>query len=335
MIFIVLLGCQNLPTTPAKVSQLPIRGLTLVDWTATGYDSAENEIERIHQVGANHLVIIVTAYQSHAASNEIYLDPHKTPRRSAVREALIHAASAPRSMKLVIKPHIDLEDESWRGHIFPESPDEWFLSYRAFLKPWAKLADSLAAAQFVIGTELASTLQYENHWLETIDSIKCWLGDENEDQRIKLVYAASWDEAHKVPFWHELDYIGVDFYFPLVNRKDPSRFEILSGWQPWLNRLELLHRLAGRNIILTEIGYRSIDGAGMHPYDFGPEKQQDSAEQADLYWAALEATSDLPWLKGLYWWNWLANPPGPDEEFDYTPSGKAAELELINSWGLK
>ena len=300
-----------------------------------GYDSAAKEIERIHAVGANHLVIIVTAYQSDPTSNKIYLDPNDTPKRSPVRKALMHAASEPRRMKLVIKPHVDLEDGSWRGHISPESPDDWFLSYRAFLKPWAKLADSLAAAQFVIGTELAGTLQHEKHWSETIDSVKCWLGSENGDLRVKLVYAASWDEAHKVSFWHELDYVGVDFYFPLVNRKDPGRFEILSGWQPWLNRLELLHQQAGRNIILTEIGYGSIDGAGMHPFDFGPEKQQDWAEQADLYWAALEATSDLTWLIGLYWWNWLANPPGPYDDLDYTPSGKPAEHELHNSWGLK
>jgi hypothetical protein len=31
----------------------------------------------------------------------------------------------------------------------------------------------------------------------------------------KLTYAANWDDFDKVPFWKELDYIGIDAYFPL------------------------------------------------------------------------------------------------------------------------
>ena len=335
-LFILLLGCQNLPTTPAKFSQMPIRGVTLVDWDSAGYVLAEEQIKQIHAVGANHLAIIVTRYQAEPGSNEIYkntrLRSNKeyTPNISAVRTALENAAEL-YDLKLIIKPHVDLEDESWRGHISPTSPDDWFSSYHSFLKPWAELAASLEAAQFVIGTELAGTLQYEKHWSETIDSVKCWLGSENGNQRVKLLYAASWDEAHKVSFWHKLDYVGVDFYFPLVNRKDPSRLEILSGWQPWLNRLQLLHQQTSRNIILTEIGYQSVDGAGMQPYAFATDSPLDTLEQADLYWAALQATSDLSWLVGLYWWNWPAIPGGIDL-LDYTPAGKPAEKVLGESW---
>jgi hypothetical protein len=94
----------------------------------------------------------------------------------------------------------------------------------------------------------------------------------------------------------------------------------------------LLHQQAGRQIILTEIGYRSVDGAGMRPYEFGDEAALDLQEQADLYWAALQATADESWIVGLFWWNWLANGAGGENNTDYTPSGKPAEMELQKSW---
>jgi hypothetical protein len=115
-------------------------------------------------------------------------------------------------------------------------------------------------------------------------------------------------------------------------RADTHRLEILRGWQPWIERIQLLHKLTGRDILLTEIGYRSIDGAGMHPYDFDSSAALDLGEQADLYWAAMEAVGDKPWIRGLYWWNWLANGSSAEELKDYTAKGKPAEDELIAAW---
>src|SRR5262249_28853224 len=138
--------------------------------------------------------------------------------------------------------------------------------------------------QFVVGTELAGTLGDRAQWIETVRQVRVAYSGQ-------LVYAASWDEAQRVPFWEELDLVGVDAYFPVAVRRNPSRLDILAGWQPWLVRLDQLHRQTGRRVLLTEIGYRSIDGAGRHPYDLGDRGTPDLDEQADLYWGALEATT--------------------------------------------
>lgn len=177
----------------------------------------------------------------------------------------------------------------------------------------------------MVGTELASTLEHVAEWRDVIRRV--WAVYSGE-----LVYAASWDEADRVSFWDALDVVGVNFYYPVTTRRDPSRFEILAGWQPWLERLERLHRRTGRRILLTEIGYRSLDGAGMDPTSSGPEGVLDLAEQADLYWAALQATGDRSWLAGLYWWNWPADGSGGPGSRDYTPNGKPAALELGAAW---
>jgi len=328
-VWLAIVGCERLPTEPAPSNPAQIHGITFADWTANGYSrtSADRALDAIAAAGATHLAIIVTAYQANPRANEIRLANARTgastPTATAVQHALNHAKSL--GLRVVIKLHVDLDDGTWRGNIAPSDPNAWFKSYRDFILLWAELAATVGAVQFIIGTELAGTIQHEQLWKETINQTRAIFPG-------KIVYAASWDEAFKVPFWRELDLAGVDFYFPVTTRHDPGRFEILAGWQPWLERLRLLHQQTDRKIILTEIGYRSVEGAGMRPYEFGNNARLDLQEQADLYWAALQATAETEWIAGLYWWNWRADGSGGLQNTDYTPSGKPAEVELQKSW---
>ncbi len=325
MCLLCLVGCQHLPTQPGDVSPTAIRGITLVDWSPAGYGkaTADSALSAIAAVGASHVAILVTAYQSDHSASQIHNDSARTPTLESVRKALARAGSL--GLKVVVKPHVDLDDGTWRGHINPSDPAAWFASYKQFLGPFASLAESVGAIQFVIGTELAGTIKHADLWNETIRFVRSRFSGE-------IVYAASWDEAGKVSFWQSVDLVGVDFYFPVTVRTDAGRFEILSGWQPWLERLPLLYKQPGRKMVLTEIGYASIDGAGMRPYAYGGNRAIDLNEQADLYWAALQATSDQDWIAGMYWWNWSADGAGGPQNSDYTPAGKPAQLELSRSW---
>jgi len=318
-------GCERLPTGPAAVRGQPVRGVTFVNWTRDGYGSAtaDSAVAALAATGANTLVLVVTAYQSNSAASVLRADGPRTPSVSAVAHALTQASAA--GLRVVLKPHVDLDDATWRGRIAPADPAAWFASYQAFVLPWAALAESVGARQFVIGTELAGTLRHRRLWSETIRKVRALYSG-------PIVYAASWDEAGQVPFWGDVDLVGVDFYFPVATRADPGRFEILAGWQRWLDRLRLLHHQTGRPILLTEIGYRSVAGAGMHPYQGGSAGALDLREQADLYWAALQACGDLSWLEGMYWWNWPADGSGGPDDVDYTPRGKPAAAELEASW---
>jgi hypothetical protein len=320
-------ACDRSPVGPASCCP-PIRAITLADWTRDGYGTpaATDAIASIAAAGANTIVLVVTAYQSdvHAAA----LD--RDDPRTASRVAVLRAAQAVQDagLEVVFKPHVDVDDGTWRGHIAPADPGAWFGSYRDFVLPWAALAESLGSVLFVVGTELASTLDEERYWRETLAAVRGKFSGQ-------LVYAASWDECDRVPFWDALDLVGVDAYFPIASRPDPGRFELLAGWQPWIERLELLQHRAGRPILLTEIGYRSVDGAGERPYDIGAAGRIDLLEQSDLYWAALQATALADGFAGLCWWNWRAAGGGGPLDSDYTPAGKLAEQELRSAWGTR
>ncbi|MFQ5511132.1 MAG: hypothetical protein ACE5EO_04720 [Candidatus Krumholzibacteriia bacterium] len=322
----VLPACGTDPTGPADATRSVVRGITLVEWTANGYGSgtAFAQAVGIGATGANTLAVLVTAYQTHASAETIRVDPQLTPSETSVRDLIGTVQAQGTVANISIKLHVDLDDGAWRGTISPPDAGRWFQSYRAFVLAWATLAEAQRIQTLVVGTELAGTLERESEWRSLIADVRGVFSGE-------LVYAASWDEASRVPFWDALDVMGVNFYAPVTARTETSRFEVLRGWQPWLERIRLLHKLAARDILLTEIGYRSVDGAGMHPYDFERTTAVDLAEQADLYWGALAAVGDKPWVRGVYWWNWPANPSGAGER-DYTPQGKPAEKELSDAW---
>jgi hypothetical protein len=84
----------------------------------------------------------------------------------------------------------------------------------------------------------------------------------------------------------------------------------------------------GKPAIMTEIGYRSADGANRAPFDFTAAAGPDPGEQADCYAALYEVwLRESSWMRGVFWWNWAVPTPGPADT-DYTPRGKPAEAVL-------
>lgn len=318
-------GCERLPTGPPAAGGT-LRAVTLAEWSADGLSGsgADAALDSIAATGANTVVIIVTAYMADARASSLRANDARTPSPGAVRHAITHARAL--GLAVVLKPHVDLEDGSWRGAVTPAEPDAWFSSYRAFLRPWAILADSVGSPAFVVGTELAGTLTNSSQWRALIRELRQLV-------RGRLSYAASWDEASRVPFWSELDLVGIDAWFPVTQRRDAGRVDMLAGWQPWLARLRTLGRQTGKPILMTELGYRSVDGAGMAPYNFSTPGAADPREQADLYWAALQATAGEDEITGLCWWNCLADGSGGPANTDFTPLGKPAVRVLAAAWG--
>lgn len=322
---VMLSACNRLPTDAMPPAGKSFQGVTLATWNVEGYRGAavEAQLDRIAAAGSKNLCLIITAYQDNISTSEIVIDARRTPSQASVRHCALAAKS--RGLQIMIKPHVNLQNESWRGTINPQNPEAWFDAYRLFITPWLETAESLGATHFVIGTELAGTLDHQELWRQLIADARTLFSGE-------MIYAASWDEAQRVPFWDVLDAVGVNAYFPVTDRHDAGRLEMLAGWQPWLNKLALLQRQTGKQILFTEIGYRSVDGSGMAPYDFTRFDGFDPAEQADLFWAVLTATADIEWIGGLNWWNWLADGSGGTNNAEYTPLDKPAELILKSAW---
>jgi hypothetical protein len=324
-LLVLLSSCNDLPTESARAPHLELRAFSVASWTRFGYASpaGRQALEEISDVGANAVVFVYTVYQASARSSELIRDHPATPDLSALATAVAHARSL--DLEAILKLHVDVADGTWRGLIEPEDARAWFGRYREELGRLAQFAATNGAERLVIGTELASTMEHEGEWRDLIAFVRGVYSGE-------IWYAASWDEVERVPFWEELDVIGVDFYFPVADRRDPSRLEVLEGWQPWLDRLDALHERLGKSVVLTEIGYMSRDGAGMDPADYGLSAGLDLEEQADLYWGALEAVAAEDWIAGLCWWSWDIGVPGGPADRGFTPRGKPALSVVEEAW---
>jgi Glycoside Hydrolase Family 113 len=308
------------------------KGMSYAAWSAGAYSQPDSDVslEHLAETGATWIALVVTCYQDNLASTRIAAN-ETTPADAG----LIHVISQAHDLglKVMLKPHLDLAKDPahWRGEIGRAYTTEaqwadWFASYRSFIEHYADLASTYGADQFCVGTELEGTTQRAADWRNIIAAVRTRYAG-------PLIYAANHSgEEQRLTWWDAVDFIGVDAYYPLANRTDPTLAELKSAWQ---TRVAVLAALAARwqkPIILTEIGYRSIDGAAMHPWDYQITGKIDLKEQADCYRAALESVYGQPWFAGIYWWAWSPDPrQGGAADDNYTPHGKPAE-DIVTAW---
>jgi len=320
-----VLSCTDLPGDPAPVDdKLNVRGITLVTWMNNGYSrsSAAEQLNAIQAAGITHLTLICTAYMTSKSASSVYTD-FRTPTVGSLVFLLQEAKS--RGLQTILKAHVNLDNGEWSATIEPADRQAWMDSYQNFLLLLANAAETADADMLIIGNELSTMLDMKEHWRNLISETRQLYSGQ-------ITYAATWDAAMLVPFWNELDYTGINFYAPVTQGTEVSRFELLTGWQHWLDWLEEFRSATKKPLLLTEIGYRSLDGAGMSPEDFTTRGPYDPSEQEDLYWAALESISNTDAVEGVIWWNWLADGNGGDGNLDYTPLGKPAYDVLKETW---
>jgi hypothetical protein len=181
------------------------------------------------------------------------------------------------------------------------------------------LAEEENVETLCVGTELTFTESNEAMWDSLIYEIRqVYAGH--------LTYAANWDSYRRVEYWDRLDFAGVDAFFPLTDESNPSRTALRAKWNNIVHDLAVFSSDVGRPILLTEIGYRSIDGSNREPWNYEMTGLVDLDEQSDCYEAALSALRDQAWLQGLCWWNRTV---GIEEmDTDYGIESKPAEAVL-------
>jgi hypothetical protein len=234
-------------------------------------------------------------------------------------------------MKVMMKPHVWVSGQGWAGEFEPKSEEEWKIwedSNREYILTFAKLSDSLNVALFCIGTEYRkASSQRSSYWRKLIKEVR-------EVYKGPITYAANWDEFDKVPFWDDLDYIGVDAYFPLSTQARPTIHELKGNWDKKLHHLEQLSIKHNKPVLFTEYGYQSIEytNSGHWNYDEDTVKTSHEAQEV-AYRALFESAWQKEWMAGGFFWKWHFKNPGYEggRERDYTPQEKSTET-VIRDW---
>ena len=236
-------------------------------------------------------------------------------------------------IKTMIKPQIWVARGEFTGDIQMKSDEDWRQfekTYRDFALMYAALAQETKAEVYCIGTELEEFVKHRpKFWTSLIAEIK-------EVYQGKLTYAANWDEYKRIPFWKELDYVGVDAYFPLSDVEDPTKEVIKMGWQKWKTELLDIANLVERPILFTEFGYRSMNYTAKKPWLVDRNQMQVNLEaQANALQVLFDEFWGESWFAGGFVWKWFLHHDqvGGVDDNRFTPQNKPAEDVIRNQYG--
>lgn len=238
-------------------------------------------------------------------------------------------------VKVMLKPHFWVKGTGWAGQLefTEENWLKWEKNYTEFVLKMAKIAEDNNMESFCFGVELKSAVRNRpDFFVQLIPKIKAVYHG-------KLLYAANWDSYKRIPFWDQLDYIGIDAYFPLSDDITPNVAEIKVMWQEMKLEMEDFAFQHKKQIIFTEFGYRSIDRAVSKQWlieGIPQDQQMNMQAQVNGYQGFFEALWDEVWVAGGFLWKWYPEDQeyGGLKDSDYTPQHKPAEA-VIQEWYSK
>jgi hypothetical protein len=288
-----------------------------------GGAAAERALRAARALGATTIAIIPFLWQASPSDSELKSgsDMSDETLRAAIGQA--HRLG----FSVLVKPHIWVP-ESWAGAVEPVSEDAWriwFARYGVELQRIARIAADEGAEALAIGTELAKTTQ-RPEWNELIATARAAF------PRRLFYIAHNAEEAEAVPFWPQLDAIGVSLYPPLG--ADDDRLGRLAVMRGVAERLDALSVRFRKPVLVGEIGLRSADGAAARPWESAEERSAPANPQlqADVL-ADWLAVLNRPSVRGVLIWRWFTNPAaGGIADTDFTVQGKPAETALSCAW---
>ncbi len=288
-------------------------------------------LNEIAATGADHVELVVAWYQSDGAAIEIGEHPRFSAPPTAIRAAIrdAHAAGLAVLLFPIVRLSAPRNGDDWRGTLQPRDRAAWWRSYGDRLESLARLAAEEHVAMLSVGSELSTLDGPADHdaWKRVIARVRRRFSG-------PLLYSGNWDHFADVAMYDLVDRIGLCAYFALVDGSTPHGVDdLIRGWRDWRAELARFARTQGRPLTLTEVGYRSIAGAGASPWDEGSPGTVDVEEQRRCYEAFRRVWHDAPpeLLAGVYIWNWYGW-GGPTSR-SYSPRGKPAAAELRQLFG--
>ncbi len=339
ILLISLNSCQNFPSegSGAKTEFEVFRYKSIHLFARREIDSAE--IQKLKSLNINSIVLVPFMYQRGLNTDTVIVPEINSYEWTERDEGIIGMARIcnENDLKLILKPHvwpIGVENGEWRESIMPDENNwsGWSNSYEQAMLHYAEICVKEKIAMLCIGAELKLlALEKPEYWRSLIKKIRSvYSGD--------LTYAANWyQEYEEISFWDDLDYIGIQAYFPIAS-KDSSGIEYMkSQWTEHCEEIFKISEKYNKPVLITEMGYKSSINAGVEPWLWdehwrakGPNIRASEEMQVQCYKAFFETTWKKEWCAGTFIWNWKSpyDKYGGPQSSTFTPQRKKSE-EII------
>jgi hypothetical protein len=275
-------------------------------------------LDHAARLGATDLELVVQWSALDASAVELSPSPGMTVDDDFLGWLMDQAHA--RKLRVLVTPVIELEQapaQADRRALAPSDPARWFWSYHRFLLHYARIAEAHKAVCFAVGADLPLALAQDEHWAALITDVrKAYKG--------KLTYVARADHFESVPFWNEMDFVGLSGVGELL--ADPSSDPARAG-----RRAELGKRLRGflgahaKPYLLSSV---RADFAVVH----GQKPNETAIKQLDAVRAFYQALNADKSLAGVYLS--LARPGAQAKQpaASEAPQVASASTEVLRHW---
>ncbi len=293
-----------------------------------GYGSklAQQSIQKLHDIGGNAIAIVPYSYME-SNSKPSFL-PFAGSGGDENDESVVfsHSEAQKLGMKTLLKPQLWM-GRSWSGYLEMTNEADWqafFGYYYRWIRHYALLAEIYHFDALSVGVEMVKTTrQRPNDWRAMIAKIrKLYSG--------QLTYCANWGEDfEQLAFGDQLDFIGLNCYYPLSEGDSPNRQEMEQRFDKIMAKAETVSRKFNKPIVFTEIGFRSVQAPWKNPHEEENGRPQNMEHQKLCYEVVGKGLKGKSWCSGVLWWKW---PSYLDFQGDsFTPNGKPAEA-AVSTW---
>ncbi len=323
--FLFLIFCLQLQVS-CKGQGPKVNGVSFV---ASRDTILEKHVTPVVNVNANYAAIMPFGFIRDSKQPEVIYNSNRQwyGESKAGSQQYIEALKK-RQLKIMLKPQIWISRGEFTGFLKMTTESEWKIledSYSEFILEFAQLAQETQTDIFCIGTELEQfVVNRPDYWNQLIVKIKAIY-------KGKLTYAANWDEFKRTPFWDQLDFIGVDAYFPVSDSQTPTMAECMQGWISHKKTIRDVSSTHGKPILFTEFGYRSVDFSAKEPWKSDRSMTTVNLEaQKNATQAIFETFWDEDWFAGGFIWKWHHNyeSAGGASNTMFTPQNKPVESVL-------
>ncbi len=290
-----------------------------------GYGSALalQSLQRLQGLNSNAIALVPYSYM-HDPNIPTHIPIVEGPGMENDESTVFsHYHAKELGMNTLLKPQIWL-GRSWPGDVSFDSDEKWetfFEYYGRWMIHYALVAEMHDMDMLCIGVEFVkATIAQPERWRELIRSIRAVYSG-------PLTYASNWgEEFEQLSFWEDLDYIGLNCYYPLGDKEKVSKKELNKAFKSVIKKAEGISQAAKRPLLLTEIGFRSIEGPWLNPHAQADGREFNEDHQEWCYETVFKTIGDKDWIHGIYWWKW---PSYLDyrgrENTGFTPNRKKAE----------
>ncbi len=295
-------------------------------------EKAHQSLIELQSLGTNAIAIVPYSYMRNPKTPTRFPIPTAAGQENdeSVIRAAFHAKKL--GMRTMMKPQIWIGGGSWPGDVEMENEAEWeiyYAYYEQWMRHYALLSEIYEFDLLCVGVEFVKVSQHSpEKWKDMIRRFR-------HIYQGPMTYAANWgEEFEQIDLWSELDYIGIDCYYPLSEGKSPSDQELYEGFRKILGKIKLVSDKYGKPVIFTEIGFRSVLASWMEPHAGERGKKISMKCQKRCYQVVAKSLQGQDWVAGIFWWKWPSYLEYRGKENKgFSPNGKPAEEVLRGWWG--